>query len=69
MSKVFDFNNIHEGSYIDGISGVQGTNTNGVFRTTSKGLAWKGNGSTNIAYGASMGLSLNDFTVVCNFKL
>ena len=69
MSKVFDFNNIHEGSYIDGISGAQGSNTNGVFRTTSKGLAWKGNGSTNIAYGASMGLSLNDFTVVCNFKL
>jgi len=45
MSKIFG-TQFHIGSYIDSVSKSEGTNTNGVFERTEKGLAWKGNGSS-----------------------
>ena len=44
---VFAFNDKQNGSYIDPISGTAGTNTNGVWKRTEKGLAWEGDGSSS----------------------
>src|SRR6056297_1022153 len=43
MAKVFEFD-ARKGSYIDQVSGEAGTNNNGKFVRSDKGLAWEGNG-------------------------
>ena len=48
MAKIFSFNEKLDGSYIDPISGAAGTNTNGVFERTEKGMAWKAHGTNGI---------------------
>lgn len=40
--KVFSFNDKRNGSYIDGVSGAVGVNTNGQFVRSEKGLTWRG---------------------------
>lgn len=58
MSKIFEFNGKRDGSYIDPISGAVGTNTNGEWVRTEKGLAWKGNGSnTYLEFALSLSIS------------
>lgn len=50
MKKIFSFNNKRNGSYIDSMSGVQGVNTNGEFKQTIKGLAYKLDTSTSLSF-------------------
>ena len=41
MAKIFDID-FRKGTLIDSVSGIAGTNTNGVFKQTEKGLSWLG---------------------------
>ena len=69
MSKIFSFNEGLNGSYIDSVSEVAGTNTNGVFKRTEKGLAWT---ATGVSEGIEITmpiLSRNSATIFAWVKL
>lgn len=68
MSLVFS-TQFNKGSYIDRVSKTAGTNTNGVFKRTEKGLAWEGNGSSSgITLSSPITVSRNATTIEIWFK-
>jgi len=68
MSKIFEFN-ANKGSYLDQVSKAQGTNSNGEFKQTEKGLAWLGNGvNSKITLGQSVILG-TVFSFTCIIKI
>lgn len=60
---IFTFNKYRNGSYIDPISGTVGNNFNGEFKRTTKGLAWKSDGVSEI--NTNVNPSLSTFTLEC----
>lgn len=71
MVKVFGFNDKGNGSYIDTVSKTVGTNANGIFHRTEKGLGWYIGGTGNIQFSSVDMSSLvgdGNFTIVGIFK-
>ena len=68
MAKVFDWDG-RQGALIEKVSGVALTNTNGVFATSEKGLAWNGNDvDTAINLASSFTISKDSSTTEIWFK-
>jgi len=65
MGKIFEF---RPGSYIDPVNGTVGTNTNGEFVRSEKGIAWHGGGTGTQIEITEMTLDKDSASIECWIK-